>query len=180
MSVIGLLIIGIWLGLPIIAIWQILSARRKFVDKTCPECDYDLTGASVGSPCPECGIIPAIARGRATDPKRVICRNCGQDLEGLQWDADCPECGLRSAALPRFRPRQSAFQFRAVLGGVLLAIWIGLTMLMVMGEIRNPGTTMQNAGGRARAMKQATQLQQQAAEPPDAIATTPPPDTGRD
>ena len=176
----GLFIFAIWLGLPVIAIWQILSARRKIVEKSCPECDYDLSGASVGSPCPECGIIPAISRSKATDPERVLCRNCGHDLEGLQWDADCPECGLLSAAMPRFRPRQSAFQFRAILGGVLLAIWIGLTFLMVMEEMMNPGTTMQNAGRRAGAMRQVTELQQQAAEQPDAIATTPPPDTDRD
>ncbi len=135
MTVFGILIFAIWLGLPILAIWQILSARRQFVEKACPECDYDMTGASVGSPCPECGIIPSISHSKASHPERVLCRNCGQDLEGLQWDADCPECGLRSAALPKFQPRRSAFRIRALLGGVLLAIWLGLTTMIVMDRI---------------------------------------------
>ena len=112
MSVI--LIFAFWLGLPVIAIWQILSARRRFIDRTCPECDYDMTGTPVGGSCPECGIIPAISWSGRTDPERVLCRNCGHDLEGLLWNADCPECGLHSAALPRFRPRESAFRLSLI------------------------------------------------------------------
>ena len=127
-----ILIFAFWLGLPVIAIWQILSAKRRFVDRTCPECDYDMTGTPVGGSCPECGIIPAISWSGRTNPDRVLCRNCGHDLEGLLWNADCPECGLHSAALPRFRPRESAFLFRAVLGSILLAIWIGLTIIIAV------------------------------------------------
>ena len=183
MPIIGLLII--WLAMPIIAIWQILSSRRKFIEKTCPGCEYDLTGASVGSPCPECGIIPAISRSKGSNSNRVLCRNCGHDLEGLEWDADCPECGLQSAALPRFEPAKGRYRIRAVLGSVLLAMWLGITFLIVMEEIMSSGTTMQNAGGGARAVRQANQLQQQvaeskAAEQPDASASTPPSDADRD
>ena len=134
MSFIGLLVIAAWLGLPVIAVWQIVLSRREFVEKVCPGCEYDLTGASVGSPCPECGIIPSISRARTTDPERVRCRNCGHDLEGLQWDGDCPECGLHSAALPRFEPSRSRYRFRAVLGSVLLAMWIGLTISVVVSQ----------------------------------------------
>ena len=76
--------------------------------------------------------VPAISWSRNTDPDRVLCRNCGHDLAGLQWNADCPECGLHSAALPRFRPRDSAFRFRAVLGSILLAIWVGLTTIIAV------------------------------------------------
>lgn len=132
MPLIQLLILAIWLGLPLVAIRQILSARRRIIERTCPECDYDMTGTTVGGPCPECGIIPAISRSRSTDPERVLCRNCGHDLEGLPWDADCPECGLRSAALPRFTPARPRYRLRAVLGGVLLAIWVGLTAIVVI------------------------------------------------
>ena len=162
MPIIGLLVI--WLAMPIIAIWQILSSRRKFVEKKCPGCEYDLTGASVGSPCPECGIIPAISRSKKSDSKRVLCRNCEHDLEGLQWDADCPECGLQSAALPRFESAKGRYPIRAVLGSVLLAMWLGITFLIVMQELMDSSTTMQNARGRAGAVRQATQLPQQAVE----------------
>ena len=171
MTVFGMLIFAIWLGLPILAIWQILSARRRFVEVTCPECDYDLTGASVGSPCPECGIIPSIFRSKRPHPDRVLCRNCGQDLEGLQWDADCPECGLRSAALPKFQPRRSAFRIRALLGGVLLAIWLGLTTMIVIDRI----DAFRYQQMRARARQVMGTAAQQTSEPSEATVTEPDP-----
>ena len=167
----GMLILAIWLGLPVLAVRQILSARRRFVEATCPECDYDLTGASVGSPCPECGIVPSIARSRRPHPDRVVCRNCGQDLEGLEWDADCPECGLRSAALPRFRPRRSTFQSRAVLGGVLLAIWLGLTTMIVIDWI----DSVRYQQMRTRARQVMGTAAQQTSEPAEAAVTGPDP-----
>ena len=174
MAVFGILIFAIWLGLPVIAIWQILSARRQFVQKTCPECDYDLTGASVGNPCPECGIIPAISRSKASNPERVVCRNCGHDLEGLQWDADCPECGLHSAAMPRFVPRQSAFRFRAILGSVLLAIWIGLTTIVVIDEFdSNRYNRLRATAVRVQQLSKQQAVQPQAAEQSETAVAEP-------
>lgn len=124
----------LWFGLPALAIWQIASTRAKsIVERRCPGCEYDLTGARVGQPCPECGTIPSLAQSRFEDPERILCRHCGHDLEGLEWDADCPECGLHRAALPSFEGRRYAYPIRALLGGVLLAVWLGLTVLLFLG-----------------------------------------------
>lgn len=155
-----LILFGWFFGLPGLAILQIRRARRKRVhEKECPECRYELTGTRVGAPCPECGTIPSISRSRPADPDRVRCRGCDHDLEGLQWDADCPECGLRSAAMPRFESRRPTYPAKALLGGILLAGWLGLTILMIsLGSFRS---SYQN---RAANIARARSLQQSAAE----------------
>ena len=126
-----IILIG-WFGLPALAILQIRRTREKSsTERTCPNCDRELTGARVGRPCPECGTIPTISWQGPSDPDRILCRACGHDLEGLAWNADCPECGLHSAALPRFESRHPSYPIKALLGVVLLAGWLGLTAVMV-------------------------------------------------
>lgn len=162
-----LILFGWFVGLPGLAILQILRARRKTIlERRCPECDAELTGTRVGSPCPECGAVPSISRSRSSDPNRVLCRNCDHDLDGLEWDADCPECGLRSAAIPRFESNRPRYPIKALLGGILLAGWLGLTILMVsVGAFAPFGTTTYDALMRAghTALKQ-QQQQRQATE----------------
>lgn len=142
-----LILFGWFVGLPGLAILQIRRARRKRVfEKRCPDCQYELTGTRVGTPCPECGTIPSISRSRPADPDRVRCRGCDHDLEGLEWNADCPECGLRSAAIPRFESKRPSYPTRALLGGILLAGWLGLTILMVsIGSFRSTDRLRNNA-----------------------------------
>ena len=162
-----LILFGWFVGLPGLAILQIQRARRKkIVEKRCPECDVELTGSRAGIPCPDCGAVLAISRSRSADPDRVRCRNCDHDLEGLEWNADCPECGLRSAAIPRFESNRPRYPIKALLGGILLAGWLGLTILMVsVGAFNSFGTTTYDALMRAghAALKQ-QQQQRQATE----------------
>lgn len=160
MPLIQLLILATWLGLPLIAIWQIATARRRSLERTCPECDQDMTGTAADGPCPACGIIPAISRSRASDPERVICRNCGHDLGGLAWNADCPECGLHSAALPRFRPPPPRHRLRALLAGVLLLVWTLVSTIVVVDWFEEHRYNQ----ARARAPRQAETGDPQAAE----------------
>lgn len=128
---IEIMFVVLWLGVPILAAQQILASRRDVPERTCPNCEYDLAGTPVGTLCPECGKLPTVARSRRVDPDRVRCRNCGHDLVGLKWDTDCPECGLHSAAIPKFQLRRSRYRSRALLGSILLAIWLGLTIVVV-------------------------------------------------
>ena len=159
-----LFLVGWFFGLPGLAILQIYRARRKKgVERRCPGCDHELTGTGVGMACPKCGVVPAISRGRPTDPDRVLCRGCDHDLEGLEWNADCPECGLRSAAIPRFESNRPQYPIKALLGGILLAGWLGLTILMVsVGAFNSFGTTGYDAIMRAghAALKQQQQERQ--------------------
>ena len=123
----------LWCGIPVLAVWQICAARgRRLIDRKCPSCGYGVVGTRVGDPCPECGKIPAVFRPKPASSDQVVCRGCRHDLKGLKWDADCPECGLHRAALPRFASRQTSYRSRSLLGSILLAMWMGLTLVMVM------------------------------------------------
>ena len=74
-------------------------------------------------------------------------------------EKECPECGLRSAAIPRFESRRPTYPAKALLGGILLAGWLGLTILMIsLGSFRS---SYQN---RTANIARARSLQQTAAE----------------
>ena len=91
------------------------------------------------------------------------CRRCRQILYGLSVTMDCPECGLRSAAIPRFESNRLRYPIKALLGGILLAGWLGLTILMVsVGAFNSFGTTRYDALMRAghAALKQQQQERQ--------------------
>ena len=177
-----LVLFGWFFGLPALAVLQIRRARRKtVVEKRCPKCDNELTGTRVGTPCRECGSVPAISRSRPSNPDRVLCRGCDHDLEGLEWNADCPECGLHSAAMPRFESNRSSYPVKALLGGILFAGWLGLTILMlIMGSFTSAYSGYNASRNGRTALKQQQQVTEQSlaepqSTPDDATNGTTPP-----